>query len=89
MTDCLKCSFLNVRLILSNFKIFLLILCVAKNSGDEYWFVKSSYFEFECDENIKWTLDGEYGGNPKHTVINVMPSAMTFIIDKTHNMLKE
>lgn len=50
---------------------------------------KSSYFEFECDENIKWTLDGEYGGNPKHTVINVVPSAMTFIIDKTHNMLKE
>lgn len=74
---------------LIEFQNILINLMRGENSGDEYLFVKSSYFEFECDENIKWTLDGEYGGNPKHSVINVMPSAMTFIIDKTHNMLKE
>ncbi len=89
MTDCLKCSFFKRPTNLIEFQNILINLMRGENSGDEYWFVKSSYFEFECDENIKWTLDGEYGGNPKHTVINVMPSAMTFIIDKTHNMLKE
>lgn len=74
---------------LIEFQNILINLMRGENSGDEYLFAKSSYFEFECDENIKWTLDGEYGGNPKHTVINVVPSAMTFIVDKTHNMLKE
>lgn len=47
---------------------------------DGYSVIKSSHFEFECQENIKWTLDGEYGGDPSKAVIDVIPSAMTFIV---------
>lgn len=47
---------------------------------DGYSVIKSSHFEFECRENIKWTLDGEYGGDPLNAVIDVIPSAMTYIV---------
>lgn len=50
-------------------------------SCDGYAVIKSSHFEFECRENIKWTLDGEYGGDPAQAVIDVLPSAMTYIVD--------
>ncbi|MFB0923703.1 MAG: hypothetical protein QMB65_00230, partial [Vicingaceae bacterium] len=38
---------------LIEFQNILINLMRGENSGDEYWFVKSSYFEFECDENNK------------------------------------
>lgn len=47
---------------------------------DGYSVIKSPHFEFECQENIKWTLDGEYGGDPSKAVIDVIPSAMTYIV---------
>ncbi|MCI8519885.1 MAG: YegS/Rv2252/BmrU family lipid kinase [Clostridia bacterium] len=50
-------------------------------SSDAYCIIKSSHFEFECKENIKWTLDGEYGGDPANAVIDVIPSAMTYIVN--------
>ena len=53
----------------------------GENSGDEYLFVKSSYFEFECDENIKWTLDGEYGGTERVNEVFNRKQAVTFHVD--------
>ena len=57
-------------------------LMKGEDSGDDYSIIKSSRFEFVSEEDIKWTLDGEYGGSPSHTVIEVLHSAMTFIVDK-------
>lgn len=53
----------------------------GESSGEGYTIVKSSRFEFTCKENIKWTLDGEYGGEKAHTIIEVLPSAITYIVD--------
>lgn len=53
---------------------------------DGYSVIKSSHFEFECQENIKWTLDGEYGGDPSNAVIDVIQSAMTYIVPEENNL---
>lgn len=63
-----------------DFQAILRDLVRGEASGDGYFFVKSSYFEFECDDNIKWTLDGEYGGNPKNAMIKVIPEAISLIV---------
>ena len=57
-------------------------LLKGKMSGSGYSIVKSSRFEITSEDNIKWTLDGEYGGKVKHAVIDVLPSAITFIVGK-------
>ncbi len=64
------------------FQAILIGLMKGETDGGGYSFVKSSRFEFESEENIKWTLDGEYGGDPKHTVIKVIPSAITYVVPK-------
>ena len=56
-------------------------LMKGEESRDGYSVIKSSRFEFTSDDNIKWTIDGEYGGNPSHAVIEVLRSAVTFIVD--------
>ena len=66
---------------LLEFQSVLIGLMKGEASGEGYFTVKSSRFEFISEENIKWTLDGEYGGEPSHSVIQVLPSAMTFIVD--------
>ncbi|MCH5209422.1 MAG: YegS/Rv2252/BmrU family lipid kinase [Oscillospiraceae bacterium] len=50
-------------------------------SGEGYSLVKSTRFEIASDESIKWTLDGEYGGEIRNAVINVLPRAISFIVD--------
>ncbi len=55
-------------------------LLKGKMSGSGYSIVKSSHFEITSDEDVKWTLDGEYGGEVKNAVIDVLPSAITFIV---------
>ena len=55
-------------------------------SGEGYGLVKSTRFEITSDENIKWTLDGEYGGETQHTVINVLPRAISFIVDNNETL---
>ncbi|MGN0106553.1 MAG: diacylglycerol/lipid kinase family protein [Hominilimicola sp.] len=63
------------------FQSVLIGLMKGEASGDGYITVKSSRFEFTSEENIKWTIDGEYGGEASHSIIQVLPSAMTFIVD--------
>lgn len=64
------------------FQSVLTGLMKGKTSGEGYVILKSSKFEFTSGSEIKWTLDGEYGGNPSHAVIQVLPSAITYIVDK-------
>lgn len=54
----------------------------GEQTGKGYMMLKSSKFEFISNREIKWTLDGEYGGNPSDAVIEVVPSAITYIVDK-------
>ncbi|MCC8161329.1 MAG: diacylglycerol kinase family lipid kinase [Oscillospiraceae bacterium] len=65
------------------FQSVLTGLMKGQTSGDGYMIAKSSEFEFICDENIKWTLDGEYGGDPASAVVRVLPSAVTYIVEKS------
>jgi diacylglycerol kinase family enzyme len=37
---------------------------------------------FESDEPLKWTLDGEFGGEHNKTELEVMPQAVEFIVKK-------
>lgn len=63
------------------FQSVLTGLMKGEASSEGYLIVKSSRFEFISAENIKWTLDGEYGGEMSHSVIQVLPSAMSFIVE--------
>ena len=41
---------------------------------------KSNRIEFEFEEPIRWTLDGEFGGNHKHVVIENQKELLEFMI---------
>ena len=71
---------------LLEFQSVLIGLMKGEASGEGYFTAKSSRFEFISDESIKWTLDGEYGGEMSHSLINVLPSAMTFIVEDTQSL---
>ena len=70
------------------FQSVLISLMKGEASGEGYFTVKSSRFEFRSEEDIKWTIDGEYGGEATNSVIQVLPSAMTFIVNN-NNLPKE
>lgn len=57
-------------------------IMMGKTECEGYTIVRSSRFEITSREIIKWTLDGEYGGGTLHSVIEVKPSAVTYILDK-------
>lgn len=44
--------------------------------------VKAKHIEIECDELVSWTLDGEFGGEYKKTIFDVLPSPVKFIVKK-------
>lgn len=73
---------------LTDFQSVFIGLMKGETSGDGYLLLKSSRFEFESEENIKWSLDGEYGGDPKNAVIRVLPSAITYVVDPEAVILK-
>lgn len=64
---------------LLQFQSIMIGLMKGETDGDGYSLIKSSRFEIQSEENIKWTLDGEYGGDPKNAVIEVIPSAITYV----------
>lgn len=66
---------------LIEFQSILTGLMKGEESCEGYSIIKSSRFEFTSEDNIKWTIDGEYGGDPSHAVIDVLHSAVTFIVD--------
>jgi YegS/Rv2252/BmrU family lipid kinase len=42
--------------------------------------LKANKIEFEFEERVQWTLDGEYGGNHKHVVIENQKQLLEFMI---------
>ena len=42
--------------------------------------IKASRIEFEFDEAVRWTIDGEFGGNHKHVVIENKKQLLEFMI---------
>ena len=42
--------------------------------------IKSDRFVFDSEEDVPWTLDGEYGGTKSHVEISVLPQALNLIM---------
>ena len=42
-----------------------------------------SHLEVDAPEGAAWTLDGEYGGEPEHVVIDVVPGAMEIMVPES------
>ena len=66
--------------------LFLRVLSsitTGENLEENVRLVRSSHFEITSDDNIKWTLDGEYGGETNNAVIDVLSSAITYITGVT------
>lgn len=57
-------------------------IMMGASGGEGYTVLRSSRFEISSSELLKWTLDGEYGGEMTNTVIEVIPSALTYIVDR-------
>lgn len=59
-----------------------IVWAVLKGEEDteKFKLIRSSEFEIDFDEEIKWTLDGEYGGAYKKAEIQVMNQAIEFIL---------
>lgn len=51
--------------------------------GNGFKIIHAANMSFEMDSKVKWTLDGEYGGQFTNADITVHKSAMTFISKKS------
>ena len=49
------------------------------DSGD-FYSLKSGHIEFFFDENVPWTLDGEFGGNVRHAEIRNRRQALRIMV---------
>lgn len=67
---------------LAQFQIVLADLLMGNMSGGGYITFKAPHVEFEFDEEVKWTLDGEFGGACKKAEINILNKAVTFAVDR-------
>lgn len=50
--------------------------------NDLFYSFKTSKITFECEEDIKWTIDGEYGGDCSFAEISVEKQALNIFVDK-------
>ncbi|MDY3032146.1 MAG: YegS/Rv2252/BmrU family lipid kinase [Clostridia bacterium] len=59
-----------------------LVWTVIKGEEDteKFRLIRSSEFVLDFDEEVKWTLDGEYGGAYRHAEIKVENKAVSFIL---------
>ena len=48
--------------------------------GDGFCILKGKEFTFETEDDVQWTLDGEYGGNSRQVSVSVLEKAVNFII---------
>ena len=61
----------------------IIINILLKRYESKYFFYEQGKnIEIQSIENLKWTIDGEYGGRTKNLKINVLNKAITFIIPK-------
>lgn len=63
---------------------------VEKNfDNNMFYSFKTSKIKFESKEFIKWTVDGEYGGDYNSTEIEVINNAIDILIEKNVSTKKE
>ena len=51
----------------------------GQQSGPGFEVIRSDRFEIETDEGIRWTLDGEFGGEHSRIKFSVLPKAINII----------
>jgi diacylglycerol kinase family enzyme len=49
------------------------------NSKDLYYF-KADKLKITCEEEVPWTLDGEFGGNEKEVIIENIQEALELAV---------
>ncbi len=66
-----------------------IVSCVVEKNfdNDMFYSFKTSKIKFESTEFIKWTVDGEYGGDFNSTEINVINNSIDILIEK--NIIKK
>lgn len=52
----------------------------GEKEGSGFLLVKVKNVTFETEDDIKWTLDGEFGGNDKNVEISVIEGAVNFMV---------
>ena len=62
-------------------KIFVSIL---RNKYDQktIYYMKTKHLQIDFEENVEWTLDGEYGGAEKHILIQNNRKRIGLLIPK-------
>lgn len=55
-------------------------LAQGKKDAEGYTVIRASEASFEFDDDVKWTLDGEFGGACKKADIRVLDKAVKFIV---------
>ena len=64
-----------------------IVTCIVEKNFDNVMFYsfKTSHIKFESQDFIKWTVDGEYGGDFNNTEINVIGKAIDIMVDKNQS----
>ena len=74
---------------LIEFQNMLTGMLKGDTEGKGYLILKAREIVFETEDDIKWTLDGEYGGNSKNVKISVLPQAVNFIVPSKNTLTQE
>lgn len=61
----------------------LTALATAEDNSDLVYSFKSAKITIDADDEISWTLDGEFGGNPRHVVIENRHEALNLYLKST------
>ena len=61
----------------------LAALATAEDNSDLVYSFKSAKITIDADEEISWTLDGEFGGNQRHVVIENRHEALNLYLKST------
>ena len=72
---------------MADFKDVITGILGGETTGDGFLLEKVKSVTFETDDEIKWTLDGEFGGNDKKAEISVMEGAVNLIVADTPPMV--
>ncbi len=65
---------------ISQFQTIISDFLKGNVEGAGYVTFKTSKVEFEFDEEVKWTLDGEFGGASKNAEIDILNKEVTFMV---------
>ena len=48
-------------------------------TSDDFYFFRASHVEFYFDDDVPWTLDGEFGGEVQAARLSVLPGALRLL----------